>query len=262
MEKKITHVCLLNEDPSSILSPIVDPSIPSHKLVIASTGHYKRLVNRVIKLAKNRGYQAVHKVLPDTLYSEELKQAFVKIFSELDGNNSQVWFNATNGLRIQSLTAFEVARSFDIPTYVVHKHNDSLHWIHPAQKQAIKIQDKLKLKEYVELFESNLTSQENEKGISTVRKVLGHKWAVKAENYANALASLNYLATMASGNDLSSTTMTKSQQHNLQLQELIDDLSDLGMVETHKNSLSFLTPENKFFCNGGWLEEFVFATLL
>jgi hypothetical protein len=160
MDKKVTHVCLLNEDPSTILSPIVDPHIPSHKLVIVSTSKYIKFANHVISLAKRRGYSAEHKLLVDSYFTEDLKNAFSQIFAELSDVENEVWFNATNGHRIQSLCAFEIARNFDIPTYVVNGSNDSLYWVHPAKRESIKIQDKLKLKEYVELYESTLTSQD------------------------------------------------------------------------------------------------------
>lgn len=249
----------MNEDPAAILSPIIDPDIPSHKLVIVSTTHYRKFANNIISLAKRRGYSAEHKLLPDSYYTEDLKDAFYKIFNELDYFENEVWLNATNGHRIQSLCAFEIARDFDIPTYVVNSTNDSLYWVHPAKRESIKIQDKLKLNEYVELYKSTLISHVNGAPISEKRKAIGRNWVKQATKRFKALTNLNFLASTCSGSEFLSPVMNSSQIADLELQQLLEELQSLDLIEIRGKQVSFLNDENRFFCNGGWLEEYTYA---
>jgi hypothetical protein len=256
MDKNVTHLCLLNEDPSAILSPIVDQYIPSQKLVIASTVHYRKFAQRVIDLARRRGFRAEHRVLPDTYFTEELKEAFYNIFSELDDVDNEVWFNATNGHRIYSLCAFEAARDFDIPTYVVNRTNDSLYWIHPAKKELIQIQDKLKLEEYVELYESSLITKQGLVNTPNKRKAVGEHLVKLSLSSTKALSDLNYLATASNGNNYISPNLNAAQVNDIDFQRLLDYLIDVGLIQRLGQRINFINSENRFFCNGGWLEEY------
>lgn len=256
MDRNVTHLCLLNEDPSAILSPIVDQYIPSQKLVIASTVHFRKFAERVINLARRRGFRAEHRILPDTYFTEELKEAFHNIFSELDDVDNEVWFNATNGHRVQSLCAFEAARDFDIPTYVVNRTNDSLYWIHPARKEPVQIQDKLQLKEYVELYESSLISKEGLSNIQNKHKAVGEYLVKQSSICAKALSHLNYLATASNGNEYISPSMNAAQMVDADFQKLLYYLHEMGLIKHLGKRISFINKDNRFFCNGGWLEEY------
>ncbi|WP_272996739.1 hypothetical protein [Paraglaciecola agarilytica] len=52
-QSQVTHVCLFDEHAISTLSPIVDPAIPSQKVVIAACDEYRSQCEQLIKLAKS-----------------------------------------------------------------------------------------------------------------------------------------------------------------------------------------------------------------
>ena len=59
-----THVCLLNDSATSVLTPVIDPSIPSDSLIIVGTSDYENNAQQLTRLAKSRGFEASFFVYP------------------------------------------------------------------------------------------------------------------------------------------------------------------------------------------------------
>jgi hypothetical protein len=261
-EKPVTHICLVNEYPTSILSPIIDPKIPSNKLIIVSAKEFTQQSKLIIHVAKTRGYQAEHKILPSTCCTTELKKAFLNIFENELNQNKNIWLNATNGTRYQALAAYEVARSFSAPVYVVDPNNDSLQWLHPEDRSPTPIENKLKLHEYFSINGSSLVSQQSKHGISSRIRKLGAKWASQSKVIGASLARLNYLAYSAQSESLLSKPMDSHSLRDEHLLALVEELAQENMLVLQSdNRLRFSNPEARFFCNGGWLEEYVFGLI-
>ncbi|WP_166423557.1 DUF1887 family CARF protein [Paraglaciecola sp. 20A4] len=262
-QSQVTHVCLFDEHAISTLSPIVDPSIPSQKVVIAACDEYQSQCEQIIKLAKSRGAQAQYWSLPHTSNTLELKKSFKLLFEHASAESNTVWFNASNGARFYVLVAVDVAKSLNIPIYVVEPKSDCLHWIHPDNQNPVPIQDKLKLHEYFALHNARLTRQQNKQGISLNKRQLGAQWAAQCKSLSHSLASLNYLAFTANSESLTSDPLPKKLLKDLNLSNMLADLSDNNMLTvTPDNRLSFTDASTKFFCSGGWLEEYVYGLLV
>lgn len=255
-----THVCLLNDSVTSVLTPVIDPSIPSDALVIAGTRAYESHAQQLIRLAKTRGFKASFFCLPDTTKIAHIKDAFLDLFSQLcESGEGEVWLNASAGDRYHVLAAFEVARAYDCPVFVVEPSQDALYWLHPENQAPTPIDDRLKLHEYFTLFDATLTGQENTQGVSKSVRELGESWAKDIKQCAAALRTLNYLASKAA--DSLRVTMEQRHRDDATLSSMLWELEALDYIRVDNHTLIFANEKARFFCNGGWLEEHTFAVL-
>ena len=254
-----THVCLLNGSMSSVLTPVIDPSIPSDKLVVVAKQAHQKEAELLLSIARTRGYMGEFRLLPESDATLDVKMALLDIFTSLDTEEGEVWLNATGGDRYHALAAFEVAREFDFPVFVVEPDHDSLFWLYPESSDATPIQDKLKLHEYFTLFGTRLERIEHGNGIPAELNALGEKWASDVDYYGRGLSTLNYLAMKAENDNR--VSMDESAQKNPALLDMLDELEALNFISVSDNRITFENEKSRFFCNGGWLETYVFSLL-
>lgn len=256
----VTHLCLLGDDPTANITPIIDRNIQSDRLLIAHEENQEKEVDALRQIAKVRGCKVDTWLLPTTFATEDIKLSFMQLFENECNETHQIWLNASNGSKHQLLSAYEVARSYNTPIFIVEPKCDALCWLYPEQRALTPIVDRIKLHEFFQLNGCILASQQNRGGISVALRELGISWLVKAEKLRNGLRKLNYLAMTAKGAKLSSH-QDKVMLKDESLQWLLNGLVNIDLVELDGSTVHFNNEETQFFCNGGWLEEITFGLI-
>ena len=254
-----THVCLINSSFTAALTPVIDLTISSDNLVIVAESAYQKEAALLLSIARIRGYKGEIVLLPDTHSTLDIKLFMVDLFNRLTNSDNDIWLNATGGNRYHALAAFEVAREFELPVYVVEPNHDSLFWLYPEDKPAIPIEDKLKLHEYFTLFGISLENCQPNQGIQHAVRKLTAKWCSDIEYYRKGISALNYYASVAQDTD--QVTLDETYNNNQALLDILEDLEQLGYLSITRDTITFSNQKNRFFCNGGWLEEWCFATI-
>lgn len=254
-----THVCLINSSFTAALTPVIDLTISSDNLVIVTESAYQKEAALLLSIARIRGYKGEIVLLPDTHSTLDIKLFMVDLFNRLTNSDNDIWLNATGGNRYHALAAFEVAREFELPVYVVEPNHDSLFWLYPEDKPAIPIEDKLKLHEYFTLFGISLENCQPNQGIPQAVRKLTAKWCSDIEYYRKGISALNYYASVAQDTD--QVTLDETYNNNQALLDILEDLEQLGYLSITRDTITFSNQKNRFFCNGGWLEEWCFATI-
>ncbi len=262
--KTITHICLLDENPISVLTPLLDPDIQSDRVIFAIKPDQVEAVLRLEKLIKPRGIAVSSWVLPDSKNTGDILLSFHELIStELDVNLAeQLVLNTSCGSRHYVLAAFEVAKEYDLHCFVVEPKLDELYWLYPEEKENSALAEKLKIQDYLTALDSEVKDVANNGVVSLDIRTLGAKWCSEPAYYSSALGILNYLAFTADNNALTSATLTNQQLENAALNELIDDLMTIGYAQCENDKLVFKNDNARFFANGGWLEEYVYGMLL
>ncbi len=285
-KQAIIHICLLGDDPTANLTPLVDRNIPSEGLIIAYEKHQQKQLDRLTQIAQSRGFKVDQWLLPTTLETEKIKLNFMDLFERINNNEGssvevssneistitssepsenpkqephrEFWLNASNGSRHQVLAAYEVARSYKVPIFVVEPKQDAICWLHPESWPLTPINDKLNLDEFFLVNGFQMASQKNQQGIPKHLIELGHSWLSKAEKLNTGLSKLNYLAVIARGKKYTSH-QDRAMLDDQSLQWLLDELKRHDLIELDGKAVHFLNDETRFFCNGGWLEETTFG---
>jgi len=184
MEKNrtmVTHVCLLGDDPTANITPIIDKNIQSDRLIIAHETYQEKEVKALTLIAQTRGCKVDNWVLPTTFLTEEIKLSFLELFEKESKSTQEIWLNASNGSKHQLLSAYEMARENNYPIFIVEPKYDALCWLYPEKRPLTPVTDQVKLHEFFELNGCSLVSQKNKEGISATFRELGTSWLSKAD---------------------------------------------------------------------------------
>ena len=268
---RVTHICLMGDDPSANITPLVDSDIDSQRLIIAHDKSQKVAAEALEAVARTRGHRVDKWILPSCQSTDAIKLSFLRLF-ELETNSeietqkksigqersSEVWLNASNGNRQQVLSAYEIARSYRVPIFIVEPNQDELCWIYPEQRASVAIKDKIKLHEFFTVNSCRLVSQKNKQGIPKNLRALGKRWLDKAAKIGSGLTKLNHLGFMAKAPEYTSV-MDKAMLLDHSLQWLLDDLQSNDLIEIHGKKIKFRDSNILFFCTGGWLEEITYG---
>ncbi|MGK0234708.1 MAG: hypothetical protein ACI9EK_001234 [Psychroserpens sp.] len=262
--KSITHICLLDENPISVLTPLLDPDIQSNRVIFAIKPNQEEAILRLKKVVKPRGVKVSTWILPTTTNTGDILLSFHKLIStELKVNPSeQLVLNTTCGSRHYVLAAFEVAKDYGLHCFIVEPKFDELYWLYPEERENSALAEKLKISDYLTALDSEVKEVANNGVVSLNKRTLGAKWCSEPDYYSSALGILNYLAYTADNNFLTSVKLTKQQLENAALSELIDDLMTISYAQFDNDKLVFKNDSARFFANGGWLEEYVYGTIL
>lgn len=259
---KIYHLCILDDDPAAVITPVLDRNIPSDGIILSFPHHRVELAKRIQMLVKTHGTDCQMTVYPESSSVEELKLYYANLYDSWLNNeaDAELWLNASTGARHPLLSAQEVASIYKQKTFLVDPQSDLFVWLNPSGEQPIQVADKIKLKSFFQLYGAELITSSNQSGIEKAVRKLGENWAIQAESYAKALGTLNYLARGAGfTTDLTTTSLTTDQQNDTALMRIIDDLQTIGLVKYQGDRIKFANAQARFFANGGWLEELTFG---
>jgi hypothetical protein len=284
--RPLRHLYLIHdEDNAANLTPALDPQLSPELIVIAfdaTRWAEAEALSRVL-----RGYQlkvellslkdelninATQTALSDALndaLSDALSDALKEQHKQLttDQRARPAWgLNLSGGSKALAATAQQLFMERGWPVFYVDSSNAHLHWIwhpamsepaHPCQEELLKGRDlanRLTLKPFFESYRAHVLSMRAEPPHDLERLALCDELAARPERYEHALATLNYLASMAH-KDLLTEPLSKAQRADERLMWLVERLEGLGLVRRKRKGLQFTSEEARFFANGGWLEE-------
>ena len=121
--------------------------------------------------------------------------------------------------------------------------------------------NQIKLPAYLQAQGAQLSSQGKRSGVPANRRKLCDDLVRNAEALARPLAALNWLAAQAE-RDFSSPRMSESQMRWPELNLLIDRFAEEKVLTLRGGRLHFESEEDRFFTNGGWLEEYTYGVLV
>lgn len=251
------HLALMDEDPVAIITPLLDPNIATGSLMLAHTSKQTAKAQRLLKIISHYGISSQTWLLPDTFSTDELMDSFQALAETHKAK--EVWLNASGGARYAMLAATCVSQIYDHKIYVVEPEADTLSWLSPSEAKPTPLADKLSLNNLLQLFDTQVTDNGRRTGLAQDVREVGAQWAAKANDYSGALARLNWLAMKS--RTLTSPILDSHLLDDQHLMNIIEDLTQIGYVDFADNRLHFANESSRFFANGGWLEDHVFATL-
>jgi len=255
----VTHICLIGDDPTVNITPLIDRNIPSHRIIVACTSSKYHDFELLAAIVKARGYLVEQWLLPENNSIDELQLSFMQLFERESHIKDNTWLNVSNGIREQTLTAYEVARTYKLPIFIVEQERDRLCWLYPEEWPALEITDKIKLSEFLKVYDCSVVDQQNKKGINSQLRELGDVWLNQIDTLTLGLKQLNFLASKAKGEKFTSQYPDQTMKHDKALQRILFDLESYQLIELAENSVNFLCEKNRFFANGGWLEEVTYG---
>ena len=172
----------------------------------------------------------------------------------------KLMLNASNSYHKWVMLCFEQFIYHDFPVYMVDKFTNQLSWLHQeSEDQDEDISCHLKVHEYLMAFNTQVLNSGQKQAEPSQSRSLTHWLIDQIGSHDKQIAKLNYMAMMADGNHQHSMSHAELKDHDLQ--ELLRHFKEADMIEVHGKKISFINKDNRFYCNGGWLENHVFSLM-
>ena len=258
-QKKSIHLCLVSEQANPNLVPLLDESMEVDFVVLLYTDQTYTQAQNLASVLKSYQLKSELKALPDAFDIVQLREYFSDLYdSYLANPGVKLSCNVTGGTKPMSLAMFETAYLTEVDgseAYYVDLNNQ-LSWLIPQDKQTVQLQNRIKLKDFLQIRGFSLSKQPKQDGRLRSTKALSESIATQIKRYRPALTQLNYLAATAKADrDLRS----KEVEHlSYELEDLISELERYQLVKFQKGRLVFANETARFYCNGGWLEEYLY----
>lgn len=253
-----THLCLVSTQQVANLTPIFDLEQPPQQVLLLTSERLKQHAAWLQQVLQQQKIQVEIVALDDPYDCDQVKQRVESLLERQDLGN--IILNVTAGTKIMSLAAYEVFRQRKLPVFYVHPRKDLLIPLLPSGPPR-ELPDQLRLEEFFQVHGYQVTSLRR-KTVARSRQQLGERLVEQVSLFSQALGPLNYLAgTAENRSTLKSDRIPKRAWDANGFKPLVDLLVVEGLLRVDNDHFIFSSEEDRFFVNGGWLEEYLFSRI-
>ncbi|PIE41916.1 MAG: hypothetical protein CSA49_01145 [Gammaproteobacteria bacterium] len=254
---KELHIALWGKDNFKIYTPLIALKDKATLLILGSQEQEKTITSSL---------QSQHGTPLFLAWNNEPNEEdFYRLYETItDLNADRICLNLSTGDRLNAMRLLQWALKEDIHAYLIDDE-DQQQWLNPSNLPATQIHDLANLKEYFRVHQIELVKHGMGMRITDELKRLVEQWIIDFDNIG-PYRHLNRLASSAKPDhpgSISTSYTSKIDQHWQQSQSsiLLTDLADHQLLTCHNDSITFANGNIRFFCNGGWLELFVYHQL-
>jgi len=251
-----SHLCLVGDDVISNITPLLDSNFRPSKAYLVVAPQFIDNANHLAKVFKQLGVEQQIISVNNAWDIEHIREQLLEFMESQQ--DCEITLNLSAGTRPMTLAAYDVFIAYEKSVFHVHPHTDNVVWLSPSDRNSFDLEDRLKLREFLLARGSSVVGSPMKNKVSHKRQQLTAKLINGINDYAPQLKTINWLAA-ASKNQLISPELKPPQ--NEALYQLIDLFESKNICSFKNNQLEFTNEENRFYCNGGWLEEYVYSQM-
>jgi len=253
-----THLCLVSNQPVPNLTPVFDPDYAPDHVVLLSSQTVVKYAEWLQQALKKRQISSEICLLENPYDCHHVRQRVEMLLGRSD--LGKVTLNVSTGTRIMVLAAYEVFRQRQLPVFYIQQQEDLLIPLLPPGESR-QLPDHLRLDEFFGVHGYAITSLRRET-VAHGRQQLGDRLVENVQLFSQALGPLNYLAgTAENRSDLRSDRVSRRLRNAHGFKRLVDLLVAEGVMTLSDDHFVFASEEDRFFANGGWLEEYLFSRI-
>lgn len=266
MFKYNTHVCLVSGQAAANFLPIIAKDFTPQKIIlVVSEGmkeSAKELTTAVKRAAPSTKIELKEFKNPNNL--QECYELADRIVTEEnpDLNVENLALNFTGGTKLMSMAFLQTFNSFGLDSFYLNVEDNNIIIVKDIKnKKQISepIEVKPSIKNYLlaygyEIDERLSTISSPILNTQEIRDFID-RIALKPSVYKNAIATLNYWATMAE--EKKQLFWDNCEINDKALNCMIEYLVQTDLITFVKGKITFKNEESRFFLNGGWLEIYV-----
>lgn len=254
-----THLYLVSAQATPNLTPALDPAVAPRRVLLLVSPHMARRADWLEAVLKPRGIRVERWEIYDAWDVEHVQQRVLELLEREAPLVAvgDIALNATGGTKPMSIAAYEVFRAADLPIFYIHPEHDRLIWMHPRGRPVVDLANRVKLDAFLSAHGARVQSAVTD-AIPESRRELTEWMVTRSDRLGQALGTLNWLAMRAKGS-LRSPVLDAQQRSDIALGDLIGRCAAEGLLSVGAGQLRFPDEAARFYVNGGWLEEHVYA---
>jgi len=254
------HVCLISQQATPNLTPLLDPSFAPRQVVMLVSAEMRERARWLADVIKPRGISVQTLEVSDPWDMQALVGELLIWLDKLD-SESTVALNVTGGTKPMAMAAQQAFAIADRPVFYVHQAHDEVMWLTPDKRPARALVNRLKLEDYLHAHGWQVINRPPPPARSEPFRRLTDELAMQVGSLAPALGTLNWYAQRCHQEQRLEIALEKSDAAKPGFVALLQKFSAAGACTERGGRLSFPNEDARFFCNGGWLEHHVHGVL-
>lgn len=246
-QKFDTHVCLVSDQATPNLLPLLDESWKPRKVWLATSAAMKERSADLARLLQTRGVKVETLPLRDAYDYALLCEDFLTFLAA--STDDAMALNVTGGTKLMAVAAQEVFRADGRPAFYVSIETDEIVFLgggHSAPLNAkLKIAESLRAHGYIP--KAGVAPQ-----VTAAQRDLAARLIDHVGTDGPSLGKINSLAQQAKPS--LRCQMTEEQADSKSLESMLGLFADAGCLKQAGRTLSFPDEASRFFVGGGWLE--------
>lgn len=256
-----THLMLVSDQPTPNLTPAIDQTIKPERVILLVSANMNQRAQWLAEIYRPRGIQVEHWPIDNAWNIAHIQE---RVLALLERENTlceqqALALNATGGTKPMSIAAYEAFRAWELPIYYVHPDQDELIWLYPENQPPHSLEDRVRIKDFLLAHGAQIQNTGTQQVPPTYRE-LAQRLIDDIDYFADALGVLNWYANSAE-RDLHSVPLDNRHANFDAFQDLTDAMEAIHLLRVQNGKLVFPDQDARFFANGGWLEQYVFASL-
>lgn len=256
--KPRVQVALVSAQPTPNLTPAIDPRTRPDEVMLVVSPDMRERADWLEDTLRPRGIRVSRWPIDNAWDINSIRDAMMNLVFRHDQQALEL--NATGGTKPMSIAAFEVFREMDLPIFYVHPGTDRLVWMHPWERKGFDLADRVRLNAFLQAHGAKVEGEVQRTGVPAPLRTLGESLVQDVERLSRPLATLNWLAARAR-NDALSVSLSADRWRDSQLAALLEAFEAAGALSFDRDGIRFSDENARFFANGGWLEEHIFAVV-
>ncbi|MCG3884464.1 DUF1887 family protein [Photobacterium leiognathi] len=259
-----THIGLIDKESVRLVTPLLQQNNEISEAYFLGDNSQIQTFQRIKKILSTRNVMCYFHEITSEPAPHELVHNLRDFCTELNKKKRNILFNASCGLRFRLLSAYEVFKEFDWPTFVLELETNEICWMSEVTTPPpLKRSGKISVSEWLTVFGAEVHNDTQLLPIKEEHQTLelAHKWATNANHLTQAFSVLNYLATSCRKSGSLDVELSEKQLGYAELREVLDQLTQHKLIKMNGPLLTFTDEHSRAFCNGQWLTDYVFYTL-
>lgn len=261
------QVLLVSDQPMPNFIPILNAELKPETVTLIVSDRMKSKAEWLKREIRKQQVEVLDDILIGDRESDvaAVQNCLLEWASEHEEILKESTLNVTGGTKPMAIAAQELFRSEGRPVFYVDIRSDTVSWIADGERSrpSIHLKNSPTLTQFFGLMGIAMTAGDFKSQLENEKwRCFCDEVAQNVRDYASALGGLNHLASAAESNrDL--TFDPHEQEFKLPKWKDLDEmLSAHELVRTNRaGKREFVSAEARRFCNGIWLEHYVFTLL-
>ena len=266
MSSPLHHMYLIHDEENTAnLLPALDPDFKPEKITLVYDASRAVFAKALDEIFAPTGIEILHCLLVNDW---DVSLARESLLNHLIQYEADRWFlNIAGGSRPVCAVAHEIFHELEYPIFFADAEHAEIVWLYHPQHDVLpppyELKQRIKLRAYFQSYLGEIQDFESHPQLSREQHALCQELAQRVYVYRDQLKRLNYLASKAQ-DSLRSPPLESYLTRDDGFMWLIDEFERMGVLryDAQRKVLIFPTEEDRFFVNGGWLENYVHAEIL